>query len=80
MSKAEILEHLTKLSPQEREEIRQKLDELEGIAAIEWLDGCDLVETEKRLLEQRLADIEKNPHTGSSWDEVEARLRAKLRR
>ena len=80
MSKAEILEHLTKLSPQEREEIRQKLDELEGVAAIEWLDGCDLVETEKRLLEQRLADIEKNPRTGSSWDEVETRLRAKLGR
>jgi putative addiction module component (TIGR02574 family) len=80
MSKAEILEHLAKLSPQEREEIRQKLDELEGVAAIEWLDDCDLTETEKQLLEQRLTDIEKNPHAGSSWDEVEARLRAKLSR
>ena len=80
MSKAEILEHLGKLSPQEREEVRQTLDELEGITAIEWLDGCDLTETEKRLLEERLASMEKNPHAGSSWDEVEARLRAKLDR
>jgi putative addiction module component (TIGR02574 family) len=80
MSKAEILETLAKLTPQEREEVRQKLEELDGISAIEWLEGCELTDAEKRLLEQRLSDIEKNPRAGSSWEKVEARLRAKLSR
>ena len=47
---------------------------------IEWLDNCDLTDDEKRLLEQRLAAIEKNPDAGSSWEEVEARIRTKLGR
>ncbi|MBI4026051.1 MAG: addiction module protein [Verrucomicrobia bacterium] len=77
MSKAEILQELPALAPVDRQEIREKLDELDAIAGIEWLDDCDLTEEEKQLLEQRLAAIEKDPHAGSSWEEVEARIHAK---
>ena len=67
MSKVDILEELPKLAPVDRQEI-------------EWLDNCNLTDDEKRLLEQRLAAIENNPNAGSSWEEVEARIRTKLRR
>jgi putative addiction module component (TIGR02574 family) len=80
MGKAEILQQLPALAPVERQEIREKLDELDATAGIEWLDNCDLTDDEKRLLEQRLAAMEKNPEAGSSWEEVEARIRAKLGR
>ena len=80
MRKAEILQELPALTPTEREEVRQKLDELDAGAGVEWLDNCDLTEEERRLLEERLAAIEKNPDAGSSWEEVEARIRAKLGR
>ncbi len=76
MSKIEILEELPKLTTQERQEIRVKLAELDGDA---WIDDDDpLTEAEKALLEARLADYEKDPDAGSSWAEVEARLRARL--
>ena len=80
MSKTEILQELPALGPVDRQEIREKLDELDAAAGIEWLDNCDLTDDEKRLLEQRLAAIEKNPDAGSSWEEVEARIRTKLGR
>ena len=80
MSKVDILQELPKLAPGDRQEIREKLDELDATAGIEWLDHCDLTDDEKRLLEQRLAAIENNPNAGSSWEEVEARIRTKLRR
>jgi len=78
MSKVEILQELPSLDPKDRQEIREKLDELDAVDGIEWLDDCELTEDEKRLLEQRLAAMEKNPDAGSSWEEVEARIRAKL--
>lgn len=80
MSKADILHELPSLAPTDRQEIREKLDELDAIDGIEWLDNCELTEDEKRLLEQRLAAIDQNPNAGSSWEEVEARIRAKLGR
>ncbi|MDB6022150.1 MAG: hypothetical protein JWQ04_2007 [Pedosphaera sp.] len=77
MSKAEIVEELSKLTPAEREEIRLKLAEMDGKG---WLDESDpLNEDEKALLEQRLAAYEKDPDAGSSWEEVEARIRARLK-
>lgn len=76
MSKAEILAELPKLSPAERQEVRLKLAALDGE---EWLDADDpLTVAEKALLDARLAAYEKDPDAGSSWEEVEARLRAKL--
>lgn len=76
MSKIEILEELPKLTPEERHEIRLKLVELDGD---DWLDDDDpLTEAEKALLDARLAAYEKDPDAGSSWEEVESRIRARL--
>jgi len=43
------------------------------------LDADDpLTDAEKALLDARLAAYEKDPDAGSSWGEVEARLRSRL--
>ncbi len=77
MSKTEILEALPKLTAEERHEIRLKLAELDGDG---WLDDDDpLTDEEKALLEARLAAYEKDPDAGSSWEEVESRVRARLK-
>ena len=76
MSKTEILEELSKLTPEDRYEIRLKLAELDSDG---WLDDDDpLTNDEKALLEARLAAYEKDPDAGSSWEEVEGRVRARL--
>jgi len=76
MSKTEILEQLPKLTKTERQEIRLKLTELDGE---EWLDNDDpLTDEEKALLDARLASYAKDPDAGSSWEEVESRIRARL--
>jgi putative addiction module component (TIGR02574 family) len=78
MSKVEILEELPKLTAEDRREIRKKLNEIDGD---EWLDGDDpLTDAEKALLEARLAAYEREPDTGSSWDEVETRIQSRLKR
>ena len=78
MSKVEIIEELPKLPPEARAEIQAKLDELAGDG---WLDGDEpLTDEEKTLLETRLNAYEKNPDAGSSWEEVEVRLRAHFKR
>jgi len=38
-----------------------------------------LSEEDKRALDEAIAEYEKNPDAGSPWEEVEARIRAKLR-
>ena len=76
MSTAEILEELAKLTPDERAEITAKIREIDGT---EWLDP-ELTDEDKRILDERLAEYEKNPDAGSTWEEVEARIRAKLGR
>lgn len=76
MSKLEILEELPKLTSKDRHEIRLRLAELDGDL---WLDDDDpLTDDEKALLETRLAAYEKDPDAGSSWAEVEGRIRARL--
>jgi hypothetical protein len=75
MSKAEILEALPKLSPEERQEIRAKLNELDGE---EWLDNGELSEDEKAIVEARLDEYDRHPEAGSSWDEAKARIMAGL--
>ena len=76
MSKVEILEELPKLTTEERQEIRLKLAELDGDG---WLDADEpLTDAEKSLLDARLAAYEKDPDAGSSWAEVEDRIRARL--
>ena len=76
MSKLEILEELPKLTTEGRKEILLKLAELDGDL---WLDAEEpLTDAEKAILEARLAAYEKDPDAGSSWTEVEARIRARL--
>jgi putative addiction module component (TIGR02574 family) len=78
MGKVEILQELPKLTPEERKEIRLKLAELDDN---NWLDDDDpLTDSEKALLEARLVAYEKDPDAGGSWEEVEARIRAQLRK
>jgi putative addiction module component (TIGR02574 family) len=76
VSKTEILEQLPRLTKVERHEIRLKLAELDGD---DWIDGDDpLTADEKALLDARLAAYEKDPDAGSSWEEVESRIRARF--
>src|SRR5688572_26076468 len=76
MTKAEILAELPKLTNSERHEIRLRLAELDSD---DWLDAEDpLTVHEKALLETRLAAYAKDPHAGSTWGEVEGRIRARL--
>lgn len=78
MSKTEILEELPKLTKAERQEIRLRLAELDSE---DWLNDEDqLTLQEKALLEARLAAYAKDPDAGSTWEEVEGRIRARLSR
>jgi putative addiction module component (TIGR02574 family) len=77
MSKADILAALPQLTPAERQEVRLKLARLDGEA---WLDAGDpLTDAEKALLDARLAAYEQDPNAGSSREEVESRIRARLK-
>jgi hypothetical protein len=78
MNKMEILEELPKLTKMERQEIRLRLAELDGD---DWLDAEEpLTVHEKALLEARLVAYAKDPDAGSTWEEVEGRIRARLSR
>jgi|KBSMisStaDraftv2_1062788.scaffolds.fasta_scaffold1822958_1 hypothetical protein len=77
MSKTEILEELPNLTKQERDEIRLKLTEIDGEF---WLDSEELTTDEKALLDSRLAAYLKDSEAGSSWKEIEDRIRARLTR
>jgi putative addiction module component (TIGR02574 family) len=76
MSKAEIIAELAHLSPEELAEVQAKLDELAGEA---WQDGGELTDADKHTLNAALVDYEKSPDAGSTWDQVKARVQAKLR-
>jgi hypothetical protein len=56
-------------------EIRLRLPELDSE---DWLDDDSLTIDETALLEARLAVYAKDPDAGSSWAEVEDRIRARL--
>ncbi len=76
MSKAEILQELPKLKPDERQEVLERLwqmneDDLLGRGATPSAE-------EKALLDRELSDYESNPNAGASWSDVEARLRARV--
>ena len=77
MSKAEIIAELHKLTTDELADVQARLDELAGEA---WLDRGELSDADKSALDAALAEYQKNPEAGSSWQEVEARIKAKLRR
>jgi hypothetical protein len=74
MSTAEIIDELPKLPKEELARIRAKLDELDP-----WIDPT-LSDADKAALNEALAEYDKNPDAGHSWDEVEAYVRSQLRR
>src|SRR5262245_48036459 len=75
MSKTDIMSELPKLTPDERREILDKIWELDGG---DWLDSGELTPADRALIEQRLAEHERNPDAAVPWDEVEARLRQRF--
>lgn len=76
MGKSEIIAELPRLSPEELAEIQAKLDELAGDA---WQDRRELSQADKQTLNATLKQYEASPDAGSSWEEVKARIEAKLR-
>ena len=76
MSKAEILEELQKLTAEERSEIQARLDELAGQG---WLDNGELTDEEKRLLDSRLDECERNPSSFVPWEQAKAQIKTRLR-
>jgi putative addiction module component (TIGR02574 family) len=71
MSKMEILAELPKLELADRREIFDRICEMEEH---DLLTGGATAE-EKKLLDRELEEYQRNPAAGSSWNEVEARLR-----
>ena len=76
MSKAEILNELPKLGLGERREIFERIGEMEEQDLIK---GGEPTTEEKALLDRELEEFQKNPQAGSTWAEVEARLRKPTR-
>ena len=75
MSKAEIIEELPKLTPKERAEIQARLDELAGQG---WLDNGELTDEEKRLIDSRLDECERNPSSFVPWEQAKTQIMANL--
>ena len=77
MSKTEIIAELRSLTREDLAEIQAELDELIGDA---WVDHGELSDADKKSLDAAIAAYEASPDAGSSWDEVQARVEAKLRK
>jgi putative addiction module component (TIGR02574 family) len=72
MSKAELLEEFTKLTPAERSELWDALWTLEER---QLLGISTPTAEEKAVLDREMEDYQKDPQAGTPWPEVEARLR-----
>ncbi len=73
MSTKEILEELPKLNPADFREVRDRVWQLEEE---ELLRGAAAPsEEETRLLDRELADYAQDAAAGTSWEEVESRLK-----
>lgn len=75
MSKAEILAELPRLSPDDLAEIQAKLDELVGDP---WAPNGDLSSDDRSALERELNAYLRSPTDGRSWEDVRARIEARL--
>ena len=73
MSKTEILKQLPKLDSVELREIRDRIWQIEEA---ELLSGrANPSEEEKKMLDHELEDYSRDRNAGSSWEEVESRLK-----
>lgn len=68
------MQELPKLSPEQRDLLRIRLAELAGD---EWMDDGELSPDEKRLIEERLAEHERNPEAAIPLSVMEAKLKAR---
>ena len=71
MSKAEILQELTKLKPDERQEVLERLWDL---ADQDLVNGLGPSPGEKALLDRELTDYRQTSDAGAPWREVKERL------
>jgi hypothetical protein len=67
MSKIEILGELPKLTPEERQEVRLRLAELDRE---DWLDDGDLTAAQKSLIEKRCQEMDANPQSSIPWEQA----------
>lgn len=74
MSFNEVMAELPKMTPEQRDLLRIKLAELEGE---EWMDDGELTPEQKLLIEERIAEHERNPAAAISWEVMEAKLKAR---
>jgi len=71
MSKKEILAELPRLDIADRREIFDRICEIEERDSLNGI----ITPEEKALLDLELEEYRRNPADGSSWNEVEARIR-----
>lgn len=76
MSKTEILKELESLTPEDRHEIRDRIDELDD-PDDEW---DNLPQAERDMIIARIADMEKNPGRGIPLEEAKKELLARYRK
>jgi hypothetical protein len=74
MSKADILAELPRLRTEEREQVLRRLCELQEEDIVR---GPGPGAAEKRILDDALAEFERDGNPGTPWREVLQRLRAK---
>ena len=74
MSKADILAELPKLRTDERDQVLRRLCELQEE---DMLRGPGPSAAEKRILDDALAEFERDGNPGTPWREVLQRLRSK---
>jgi hypothetical protein len=72
-----ILAELPNLKTDELVEAHAKLD---GLISESWFDDGELSDADKTALDAALADYQKDPDSGSPWQEVKARIQGKLGR
>lgn len=68
MTKTELQRSALELPPQERQELVEAL--WESLEA----EPAPLPAWQRELLDERLAELERSPDAGSSWDDVERRV------
>ena len=73
MSKADILAELPKLKAEERSQVFQRLCELQED---DLLHGGGPTASEKKLLDEALAEFKRDGQMGSPWREVLNRVRS----
>lgn len=71
-----MMEAFPKLTPEERSEVQARLGKLAGQG---WMDGGELTDKDKRLLDSRLDECERNPSGFVPWEQARAHISANLK-